>query len=54
MVATHRHNMLSILTRLIVIDGGKIIADGPRDEVMKHLTAAAAAKAPTARKEKQA
>ena len=42
-VATHRHNMLSILTRLIVIDSGKIIADGPRDEVMKHLTAAAAA-----------
>ena len=41
-VATHRHNMLSILSRLIVIDGGKIIADGPRDEVMKHLTAAAA------------
>ena len=41
-VATHRHNMLSILTRLIVIDGGKIIADGPRDEVLKHLTAAAA------------
>ncbi|HKC02184.1 MAG TPA: type I secretion system permease/ATPase [Sphingomicrobium sp.] len=41
-VATHRHNMLSILTRLIVIDGGKIIADGPRDEVLKHLTDAAA------------
>ena len=38
-VATHRHNMLSILDRLIVIDGGKIIADGPRDEVLKHLTA---------------
>jgi ATP-binding cassette subfamily C protein LapB len=34
--------MLSILTRLIVIDGGKIIADGPRDEVLKHLTDAAA------------
>src|SRR3954471_12016662 len=41
-VATHRHNMLSILTRLIVIDGGKILADGPRDEVLKHLTEAAA------------
>jgi ATP-binding cassette subfamily C protein LapB len=37
-VATHRHNMLSILDRLIVIDGGRIIADGPRDEVLKHLT----------------
>jgi ATP-binding cassette subfamily C protein LapB len=44
MVATHRHNMLSILTRLIVIDNGKIIADGPRDEVMKHMTAAVGSK----------
>jgi ATP-binding cassette subfamily C protein LapB len=44
MVATHRHNMLSILTRLIVIDNGKIIADGPRDEVMKHMTAATGSK----------
>jgi ATP-binding cassette subfamily C protein LapB len=41
-VATHRHNMLSIIDRLIVIDAGKIIADGPRDEVLSHLTAAAA------------
>ena len=37
-VATHRHNMLSILDRLIVIDGGRILADGPRDEVLRHLT----------------
>jgi ATP-binding cassette subfamily C protein LapB len=38
-VSTHRHNMLAFLTRLIVIDGGKIIADGPKDEVMAHLSA---------------
>jgi ATP-binding cassette subfamily C protein LapB len=37
-VATHRHNMLSILDRLIVIDGGRIIADGPRDQVLGHLS----------------
>lgn len=36
-VATHRHNMLSLLDRLIVVDAGRIIADGPRDEVLKHL-----------------
>ena len=36
--------MLSIINRLIVIDGGKIIADGPRDEVLKHLSSAAQAK----------
>jgi ATP-binding cassette subfamily C protein LapB len=32
--------MLSIVDRLIVIDGGRIIADGPREEVLGHLTAA--------------
>lgn len=36
-VSTHRHNMLSICDRLIVIDAGKILADGPRDEVMSRL-----------------
>ena len=43
-VATHRHNMLSIVDRLIVIDSGKIIADGPRDQVLGHLTAASGQK----------
>ena len=36
-VATHRHNMLKICTRLIVIDAGKILADGPRDAVLERL-----------------
>jgi ATP-binding cassette subfamily C protein LapB len=36
-VATHRHNMLSILDRLVVIDAGKIIADGPRDQVVGRI-----------------
>ena len=40
-VATHRHNMLSIVERLIVIDAGRIIADGPRDQVLAHLAEAA-------------
>ena len=43
-VATHRHNMLSIVDRLIVIDSGRIIADGPRDQVLGHLTAASGQK----------
>nr|WP_294846922.1 type I secretion system permease/ATPase [uncultured Sphingomonas sp.] len=38
-VSTHRHNMLSICDRLIVIDQGKIIADGPRDEIVGRLSA---------------
>lgn len=37
-VSTHRHNMLSICERLVVIDRGRILADGPRDEVMATLT----------------
>ncbi len=40
-VSTHRHHMLSIVDRLIVIDAGRIIADGPREEVLGHLSAAA-------------
>uniref|UniRef100_UPI0017FB1E67 type I secretion system permease/ATPase n=1 Tax=Sphingomonas sp. TaxID=28214 RepID=UPI0017FB1E67 len=40
LVSTHRHNMLSICDRLIVIDGGRILADGPRDEVMRKLAEA--------------
>ncbi|RST32102.1 type I secretion system permease/ATPase [Sphingomonas ginkgonis] len=48
-VSTHRHQMLSIVDRLIVIDGGRILADGPRDKVMQQLSAAAqAAAAPKA------
>ncbi|MEO7654563.1 MAG: type I secretion system permease/ATPase [Sphingomicrobium sp.] len=37
LVSTHRHNMLTICDRLIVIDGGRILADGPRDEVLGRL-----------------
>ena len=44
-VSTHRHNMLSICDRLIVIDAGRIIADGPRDEVMAKLASAASKEA---------
>ena len=40
-VSTHRHQMLSIVDRLIVIDAGRVLADGPRDEVIAKLNAAA-------------
>ncbi|MBK5264749.1 MAG: type I secretion system permease/ATPase [Alphaproteobacteria bacterium] len=36
-VSTHRNAMLSLVQRLIVIDGGRIVADGPRDEILKSL-----------------
>ncbi|MEO7814380.1 MAG: type I secretion system permease/ATPase [Sphingomicrobium sp.] len=40
-VSTHRHQMLSIVDRLIIIDGGRIFADGPRDEILGRLNNAA-------------
>lgn len=46
-VSTHRHNMLSICNRLIVIDAGKIVADGPRDQVLGKLAGAAKQEAST-------
>ena len=33
-VATHRHAILSLCNRLIVMDGGKVVADGPREQIM--------------------
>ena len=45
-VSTHRHQMLSIVERLIVIDGGRIFADGPRDQVLGKLGQAAKKDAP--------
>jgi len=29
--------MLSLVNRLIVIDGGKIVADGPKEQVLEAL-----------------
>ncbi|GGE78101.1 MULTISPECIES: type I secretion system permease/ATPase [Sphingomonas] len=42
-VITHRPSLVKLVTRLIVMDAGKIIADGPRDEVLKKLQPRAAA-----------
>ena len=37
LLVTHKTSMLSLVDRLIVLNDGKIIADGPRDEVLKML-----------------
>lgn len=34
---THRHNMLSLVDRLILLDQGKLIMDGPSEEVIAKL-----------------
>lgn len=35
MIATHRNSLLTLVDRLIVIDGGRIIADGPKTEILR-------------------
>jgi len=37
-LVTHRMAMLALVDRLIVMDRGRVIADGPRDEVLKALS----------------
>ena len=37
LVVTHRNSLLDLVDRIIVVDGGKIVADGPRDSVISAL-----------------
>nr|WP_272491290.1 type I secretion system permease/ATPase [Roseovarius autotrophicus] len=39
-VATHRHRILQLVDRLIVLDKGQIILDGPREEVLAKMRGA--------------
>jgi len=38
MLVTHRGSLLSLVDRLIVMDGGRIVADGPKESVMQALS----------------
>jgi ATP-binding cassette subfamily C protein LapB len=44
-LVTHRTSLLSMVTRVIVIDGGKVVADGPRDRIMEALQSGRIARA---------
>jgi ATP-binding cassette subfamily C protein LapB len=48
-VTTHRVSMLALINRLILIDRGKLLADGPRDAVLAQLTRNATQDSTTAR-----
>jgi len=37
LLVTHRTSLLSLVDRLIVLDGGKLVADGPKDDVLRAL-----------------
>ena len=36
-LVTHRGSMLTLVDRLIIVDGGKVMADGPKDDVLRSL-----------------
>jgi ATP-binding cassette, subfamily C, bacterial LapB len=44
-LVTHRTSLLSLVSRVIVIDGGRVVADGPRDRIMEALQTGRIAKA---------
>jgi ATP-binding cassette subfamily C protein LapB len=44
-LVTHRTSLLSLVNRVIVVDGGKVVADGPRDRIMEALQAGRIARA---------
>lgn len=44
-LVTHRTSMLALVNRVIVIDGGRVVADGPRDRIMEALQAGRIARA---------
>ena len=37
LVVTHRNSLLEMVDRILVIDNGKLVADGPRDSVIQAL-----------------
>lgn len=36
-IVTHRNSLLDLATRVVVVDDGRVVADGPRDQVMQAL-----------------
>jgi ATP-binding cassette subfamily C protein LapB len=36
-LVTHRTSMLALVDRVVVVDGGRIVADGPRDRILEAL-----------------
>jgi len=44
-LVTHRTSLLALVDRVVVIDGGKVVADGPRDRIMEALQSGRIARA---------
>ena len=44
-VVTHRSSLLDLADRIVVMDEGRIVADGPRDQILADLKAGRVGKA---------
>ena len=44
-LVTHRTSLLSLVNRVIVVDAGRIVADGPRDQILQALQSGKIARA---------
>lgn len=53
-VATHKPSVLAVVDRLVVVSGGEIIMDGPRDQILTRLRKGGAKAAPPRRAEREA
>lgn len=47
LLVTHRTTMLPLVDRLVVLDNGRVVADGPRDDILRQLRGSPAAAANT-------
>ena len=41
-VVTHRPSLLRLVTRVMIVEQGRVVADGPRDEILRRLQSAPA------------
>ena len=48
---THRMSMLQLVKRVVIIEEGRIVADGPKEQVLRGLAAAPQAPRPEKRTE---
>ncbi|WP_455262246.1 hypothetical protein [Neisseria sp.] len=53
-MVTHRPQVLQIVNRIIVMDNGKVVMDGPRDLVLQKLMQNEQAKAANVKQQQQA
>jgi ATP-binding cassette subfamily C protein LapB len=42
MLITHRPSLLRLVDRIILLEGGRVVADGPRDAVLAQIAQVAA------------